>query len=108
MQNGPDDLEGQRVELVLLEEVVEVLLQHLKHQAGVAAVLETLQGPHHVVLVRVLAAQAGQDAHLEGQRAEDEPVKAIIAIWHQPAERNGPTVWETVLAVVNISSLIKT
>ena len=64
LKNGPDDLEWQGVEFILLEEVVKVLFQHLKHEAGVAAMLETLQGPHHVVLVCVLATQAGQDPNL--------------------------------------------
>ncbi len=40
LQNRPDDFQWQRTKLVLFEEVIEVLLQHLKHQAGVAAVLK--------------------------------------------------------------------
>ena len=42
LQHGPDVAQRQRAELVLLEEVVQVLLQHLEHQARVALVLEAL------------------------------------------------------------------
>lgn len=42
LQDGPDALEHQRAELAVLQEVVEVLLQHLEHQARVVLVLETL------------------------------------------------------------------
>ncbi len=65
LQNGPNHLQRQRTELVLLEEVVQVLLQHLKHQTGVASVLEALESPHKVVLLGLLPAQSGQDAHLD-------------------------------------------
>ena len=68
LQNRPDDFERQWAELVLFEEVVEVLLQHLKNQAGVAAVLKALQSPHHVVLICILVAQPGQDLHLGIQK----------------------------------------
>ena len=40
LQDGSDVPEGERAELAVLEEVVQVLLQHLKHQAGVTLVLE--------------------------------------------------------------------
>lgn len=40
LENRPDDFKWQWTKLVLFEEVIEVLLQHLKHQAGVAAVLK--------------------------------------------------------------------
>lgn len=70
LQDGPDDFEWQWAELVLFEKVIEVLLQHLKHQAGVAAVLEALQSTHHIVLLCVLTAQPGQDLNLE-QREKD-------------------------------------
>jgi hypothetical protein len=65
LHNRPDAGEGQRRELVLLEEVVEVLLQHLEHQTGVALVLEALVGPHEVELLRVLVAQLGEDGNLK-------------------------------------------
>ena len=45
LQNGPDDLEWQRVEFILLEEVVEVLLQHLKHQAWCGCGAGSTPGP---------------------------------------------------------------
>lgn len=68
LQDRPDDFEWQWAELVLFEEVVEVLLQHLKHQAGVAAVLEALQGTHHIVLICILVTQPCQNLHLVDQR----------------------------------------
>ena len=64
LQNRPDDSEWQWAELVLFKEVIEVLLQHLKHQTGVAAVLKALQSTHHIVFICILAAQPGQDLHL--------------------------------------------
>ncbi len=64
LQNRPDDFERQWTELVLFKEVIQVLLQHLKHQAGVAAVLKALQSTHHIVLICILTAQPGQDLHL--------------------------------------------
>lgn len=56
LQYGPDVLERQRTELVLLEEVVQVLLQHLKHQACVILVLEALVRTHKVELVCIFLA----------------------------------------------------
>lgn len=64
LKNRPNDFEWQWAELVLFKEVIEVLLQHLKHQAGVAAVLKTLQSTYYIVLICILAAQTGQDLHL--------------------------------------------
>jgi hypothetical protein len=52
----PDVLEREGLELVLLEEVVEVLLQHLEDEAGVVLVREALVRPHKVELVRILLA----------------------------------------------------
>jgi hypothetical protein len=54
--DGADVLEWKWLELVLLEKVVEVLLQHLEHEAGVVLVREALVGPHKVELVRILLA----------------------------------------------------
>lgn len=65
LQNRSDDFEWQWAELVLFKEVIKVLLQHLKHQAGVATVLKTLQSTHHIVLFCIFTAQTGQDLHLE-------------------------------------------
>lgn len=42
LQDGSDVPEGERAKLAVLEEVIKVLLQHLKHQTGVTLVLETL------------------------------------------------------------------
>ena len=52
----------------MLQEVIQILLQHLEHQAGVTFVLETLVGTHKVKLVGVLRAQTVQDAHLGTDR----------------------------------------
>lgn len=71
LQNRPDDFEWQRTELVLLKEVIKVLLQHLKHQAGVTAVLKALQSAHHIVLICILAAQSRQDLHLGINKEEN-------------------------------------
>ncbi len=56
MCDWPDVLEREGLELVLLEEVVEVLLQHLEDEAGVVLVREALVRPHKVELVRILLA----------------------------------------------------
>lgn len=66
LKYGSDVLERQRWEFVLLEEIVEVLLQHLKHEASVRAVLEALVSADEVELVRWLLRQAGEDWHLAG------------------------------------------
>ena len=57
MCDGPDVLEWEGLELVLLEKVVEVLLQHLEDEAGVVLVGEALVGPHKVELVSILLAE---------------------------------------------------
>ena len=64
LQDGPDAFEQQRAELAVLQEVVQVLLQHLEHQARVVLVLETLVRADKVELVGVLCAQSAEDAHL--------------------------------------------
>ena len=46
--------EWEGLELVLLEKVVEVLLEHLEDEAGVVFVREALVGAHKVELVRIL------------------------------------------------------
>jgi len=65
LQDGSDVPQGKRAELAVLEEVVQVLLQHLEHQAGVTFVLEAFVGTHKVVLVGVLCTQPVEDADLE-------------------------------------------
>lgn len=57
LQDGSDVPEWEWAELAVLEEVIEVLLQHLKDQTGVTLVLEALVRTHKVVFVRVLCAQ---------------------------------------------------
>lgn len=54
LQDGADVPQRQWAEFTVLQEVVKVLLQHFKHQARVALVLETLVGAHKVELVGVL------------------------------------------------------
>ena len=49
----------------MLEKVVEVLLEHLEDQTGVVLVSEALVGANEVELVRILLAQARQDAHFD-------------------------------------------
>ena len=61
--DGPDVLEWQGLELVVLQKVVQVLLEHLKDQAGVVLVSEALEGANEVELVCILLAQPRQDAH---------------------------------------------
>ncbi len=60
MCDWPDVLEREGLELVLLEEVVEVLLQHLEDEAGVVLVREALVRAHKVELVRILLAATTQ------------------------------------------------
>lgn len=71
VQNGPDDFEWQWTELVLLEEIIKVLFQHLKYQAGVTAMLKALQSTHDIVVICILTAQSCQDLHL-GITKEDD------------------------------------
>ena len=57
MCNGPDVLERQGLELVLLQKVVQILLQHLKNQTSVVFVSEGLKGPDQVGLVCIFMAE---------------------------------------------------
>ena len=57
MSDGSDVLERQWLELVLFEEIIQVLLQHLEHQAGVVLVCEALVGTNKVVFVRIFLAE---------------------------------------------------
>ena len=45
------------MELILFEEIVQVLLEHLEHQAGVVLVCEALVGTYKVVFVRIFLAE---------------------------------------------------
>ena len=53
-----DVLEGQRLEFALFQEIIKVLLQHFKDQAGVVLVLEALECPHEVEVIGILLAEA--------------------------------------------------
>ena len=53
MCDGSDVLERKGLELVLFEEVVQILLQHLEYEAGVVLVCEALVGSDKIVFVRI-------------------------------------------------------
>ena len=57
MCDRSDVFEGKRLELVLLEEIVQILLQHLKNQTSVVFVSEALIGPDEVELVCIFLAE---------------------------------------------------
>ena len=65
LRDGPDVLQRQRLELVVLEEVIEVLLEHLKDEAGVVLVSEALESADKVELVGILLTQPRQDADFD-------------------------------------------
>ena len=54
MSDRPDVLERKGLKLVLFEEIVQILFQHLKDQTGVVLVSETLVGTDKVELVGIL------------------------------------------------------
>ena len=64
MGDGPNVLQRQGLEFILLQKVVQVLLQHFKDQTSVVFVSETLISPHEIVLIRVLLGQSGQNTDL--------------------------------------------
>ena len=51
MSDGSDVLEWEWLELVLFEEIVQILLQHLENQTCVVFVSEALIGPDKVEFV---------------------------------------------------------
>lgn len=61
LQNWSDVLQRQRRKLILLEEIVQVLFEHLKDQACVILVLKALERSHKVELVGILLTQSRQD-----------------------------------------------
>lgn len=77
LQDGPDVAQRQRAELAVLQEVIQVLLQHLEHQARVVLVLKALVRAHEVELVGVFRAQPAQDAHLR-TRMESKRLKTRL------------------------------
>ena len=56
MCDRSDVFEGKRLELVLLEEIVQILLQHLKNEARVVFVREALVRSNKVEFVRIFLA----------------------------------------------------
>ena len=56
MCDRSDVFEGKRLELVLLEEIVKILLQHLKDEARVVFVREALVRSYKVEFVRIFLA----------------------------------------------------
>ena len=56
MCDRSDVFEGKRLELVLFEEIVQILLQHLKNEARVVFVREALVRSNKVEFVRIFLA----------------------------------------------------
>jgi hypothetical protein len=65
LQYWSDVLQRQRRKLVLLQEVVQILLKHLKHQTCVILVLKALESPHKVELISVLLAESRQNRYFD-------------------------------------------
>ena len=57
MSDRPDVLERKGLKLILFEEIVQILFQHLEDQTGVVLVSETLVGSDKVVLVCIFLAE---------------------------------------------------
>ena len=57
MSDRPDVLERKGLKLVLFEEIVQILLQHLEDQTGVVLVSEALVGSNKVVFIRIFLAE---------------------------------------------------
>ena len=57
MSNGSDVLEWEWLELVLFEEIIQILLQHLKNQTRVVFVSEALVGPDKVEFICIFLAE---------------------------------------------------
>ena len=51
-----DVFERKRLELVLLEEIIQILLQHLENEAGVVFVRETFVGANEIEFVCIFLA----------------------------------------------------
>ena len=56
MCDGSDVLERKGLKLVLFEEIVQVLLQHLENEAGVVFVRETFVGANEIEFVCIFLA----------------------------------------------------
>ena len=57
MSDRPDVLERKGLKLVLFEEIVQILFQHLEDQTGVVLVSEALVGSNKVVFIRIFLAE---------------------------------------------------
>ena len=57
MSDGPDVLKWEGLELVLFEEIVEILLQHLEDQTSVVLVSEALVGADKIIFIRIFLAE---------------------------------------------------
>lgn len=119
LHDRPNALERQRRELVLLEKVVQVLLEHLEHETRVVLVLKDLVGAHQVVLVGVLLAQPRQDAHLDLALTRiarvvlkdlygDNLVRALVPAFHHLTECAATEELEHLVAVGHrVKDLVK-
>ena len=56
MCDRSDVFEGKRLELVLLQEIIQILLQHLENEARVVFVREALVRSNKVEFVRIFLA----------------------------------------------------
>jgi len=61
MRDRSDVFEREGLELVLFEKVVQVLLQHLKNQAGVVLMSETLVSTHKVELISIFLTKSREN-----------------------------------------------
>ena len=64
MSDRPDVLERKGLKLVLFEEIVQILLQHLEDQTGVVLVSEALVGSNKVVFVCIFLAEMSPISNL--------------------------------------------
>lgn len=49
----------------MLQKVIQILLQHLKHQTSVVLVLKALERSHEIEFVRILLAESRKDGHFD-------------------------------------------
>ena len=69
MCDWSDVFERKRLELVLLEEIIQILLQHLENEAGVVFVREALVGSNKVEFVCIFLAEKKENG-LIGMRIQ--------------------------------------
>ena len=63
--NRPDVLQGQRLELVGLEKIIQVLFKHLKDQTCMILVRETLVGSYEIIFIRIFLGEPRKDTDLD-------------------------------------------